>query len=109
MFSFYFILLYSKLRMFGDISLYNVREPDRGTNRQTKFRKYNRGFINCSRQTGVVARQTGTVGIVRRRGREAGLGRSRADEGVVSGREAEAWSWSRCGSKPGRRRCGFRT
>ena len=60
-----------------------VREPDRGTNRQTKFRKYNRGFIGCSsdvRQTGVVARQTGTVGIVRSLGREAGMGWSRADD-----------------------------
>ena len=54
--------------------------------------------MNCSsdvRQTGVVARQTGTIGNVQSRGREAGVGRRRADEGVVPGHEAEAWSWSR--------------
>ena len=59
---------------------------DRGTNRQTRFRKYNRGFITVVRsrgQTGVVTRQTGTVRIVQVRGREAGVGQIRADEGVV--------------------------
>ena len=32
------------------------------------------------------------------------MGQRRADEGVVPEREAEAWSWSRRGSKPGGRR-----
>ena len=78
----------------------NVREPDRGTNRQTKFRKNNRGFIKNSdvRQAGVVVRQTETARKVLSRGCEADVGRSRAEEGVVPGREAEAWSWSRRGS-----------
>ena len=45
-----------------------------------------------------MVRQTETVRNVLSRGREAGVGRRRADEGVVPGREAEAWSWSRRGS-----------
>ena len=39
-----------------------------------------------------------------RRGRGADAGRSRADDEVVPGRMAESGSWSRRGSKPGRRR-----
>ena len=35
------------------------------------------------RQTGVITRQTGTVRNVQVRGREAGVGQGRADEGVV--------------------------
>ena len=58
---------------------------DRGTNCQTRFRKYNRGFISevCSRKDRGRTRQTGTVRAVQVRGREAGVGQIRADEGVV--------------------------
>ena len=41
--------------------------------------------------------------VRQRHGRGADVGRSQADEGVVPGHETEAWSWSRRGSKPGRR------
>ena len=41
--------------------------------------------------------------VRQRRGHGADVGRSRADDDVVPGCEAESWSWNRRGSKPGRR------
>ena len=58
---------------------------DRGTNCQTRFRKYNRGFISevCGRTDRGCTRQKGTVRAVQVCGHETGVGQIRADEGVV--------------------------
>ena len=86
------IFLDDKAKIYRALELSGM--SDRGTNCQTRFRKYNRGFIYevRSRTDRGRTRQTGTVRAVQVRGREAGVGQIRADEGMVPAvRQSRGW------------------